>query len=72
MLRYLSCARSFIAHKGVILVLLLPTTACSIRFITWPASYLDDLFIYFRVTFYLSLRFMFNIRCFAVDDLLIY
>ena len=52
--------------------LLLPATACSIRFITWPASYLDDLLIYFRVTFYLSLRFMFNIRCFAVDDLLIY
>ena len=26
--------------------LLLPGTACSIRFITWPASYLDDLLIY--------------------------
>ena len=33
---------------------------------------LDDLLIYFRVTFYLSLRYMFNMRCFAVDDLLIY
>ena len=32
----------------------------------------NDLLIYFRVTLYLSLRFMFNIRCFAVDDLLSY